>query len=257
MPDEIVAGAPAATTPAAPAAPAVPSAPLNVGADAIPAAPSAAAPPAPPPATPGGDEPIVYAPTGDAGLDLALKFVGDRGLDVDHPAMRAAENGDFSLIKAYLASMGDKAQGWEQYVALAEKAVAGKAEAAAAQVAKTTQIVHDAVGGPEAWGQIQAWAKDNADPDERSAINDAFAKGGFIAKAVAEKLANLHRNATGTVVKPAEAVRGGNPSVTANSNTLLNPREYAAAVQELARRVGANKIDDHPEYAALKLRARA
>jgi len=65
---------------------------------------------------------VQYNKTGDPGLDMALSFIGKLGIGPDHPAIVAARQGDFAFIKAELAGRGDKAQGWEQYLSLAEKA---------------------------------------------------------------------------------------------------------------------------------------
>ena len=87
--------APAATPPATPpAAPAAGQPPAGVVTPAKPADgvlladPAPATPPAPNPDT--SDE-FSYDPTGDAGLDYALNFVGKLGYGDTHPAIQAAQ----------------------------------------------------------------------------------------------------------------------------------------------------------------------
>ena len=125
---EALGGATAAPPPQAPAqgqtgAPAVPPAQ-----PAVPPAPPAT-PPAnvlldtpPAPVTPNPDttQEFTYDPTGDAGLDYALNFVGKLGYGDTHPAIIAAQKGDFSLIRADLATKG--VAGSDAVMALAEQA---------------------------------------------------------------------------------------------------------------------------------------
>lgn len=58
-----------------------------------PPAPAAPAVPAAPAAPVPVDGAVLYEPTGDVGLDLALEFVGKAGIASDHPAMVAAAGG--------------------------------------------------------------------------------------------------------------------------------------------------------------------
>jgi hypothetical protein len=146
---------------------------------------------------------------------MALGFVGRLGITPDHPAMKAAANGDHSLLKAHLASLGDKAKGWEQYVALAEKSHADGKTVAEQKAAATAQLVHDAAGGVEAWTEIQTWAKANAEPNERAEVNAALKAGGMQAQAMVAYLKGLYEGASGTTVKPAEAVV---PAAKPNAN---------------------------------------
>ena len=64
---------------------------------------AAATTPAPNPDT---SNEFAYDATGDAGLDYALNFVGKLGYGDTHPAIMAAQKGDFSLIRAELATKG-------------------------------------------------------------------------------------------------------------------------------------------------------
>jgi len=232
--------APAATAAAAPAVPANPTTPAAQTASDTPAAP----------------QPVVWEKTGDAGLDMALGFVGARGFGPQHPAVQAAVRGDFSLLKAELAGMGDKAIGYEAYVALAEKAYEQDKARAEAQEAMSVQAVHSAVGGEAAWAEIHQWAKANADPHERAEINAMMDAGPRQAKAAALYLKTLYENANGSVQAPASAVKpgaSGHRSSTAGG-PITDAREYSRLVLELEKKVGKANIQDHPEYLQLKQR---
>jgi hypothetical protein len=242
-----VAGTPPAGTPPAPSpAPA----PANIG-----EAPAAPAPAPHQPEAPGTI--ITYNPTGDAGLDMALGFVGKLGLSPTHPAMAAAQNGDFGMLKAHLASLGDKATGWQQYVALAEQAHATGKVAADAKHAENLALVQEAAGGPEQWTAIQKWAAENAEPHERESVNAALKQGGIAAKAMVQYLAGLYNRAPGTVVAPASAT---NPAAKAQTSSqeggALTAAQYAKEVQAARVKLGFN-FDGSREYQSLQARREA
>ncbi|MFN9504294.1 MAG: hypothetical protein ACK57J_07040 [Rubrivivax sp.] len=251
----------AAPAPAAPAAPA-PAPAASPAPAPVPAAPAPApAAPAPAPAAPASAPAaqVVFEPTGDAKLDLALSFVAKLGIDGEHPGIKAAEAGDFSILKATLAGLGQQAAGWEQYMALGEEAVGARKAAAEAKAKADKAAIVSAVGSEEAWNTVQAWATANAEPAEREAVNAALAAGGIAAKAMALYLKQLHDGAAGTTVVPQSAV---NPAATTGgasgpgSNGPLSPREYAAAVAELNMQL-RGRIDGSPQYAALQARRAA
>ena len=239
----------AAAAPAAPAAPTVPA--------AAPAAPTqGAAPAAPAEGQDQGPQPVEWAKTGDAGLDMALSFVGARGFGPQHPAVLAAVQGDFSLLRAELAGMGDKATGYEAYVALAEKAYQADKARADAQYEQSVQAVTEVVGGTENWQAIHQWAKANADERERAEINAMFDAGPRQAKAAALYLKTLYENAHGTLTPGARVAKenaSGHYTPTAGG-PITSAREYAQAVLALEQKVGKANIQDHPEYHQLQQR---
>lgn len=268
MAEAIVMGAPAPVapatgTPAAPAAPTAPAAPVAPAAPAAPQPPVALTgepPKAPAPAPqepvePVGTGPIEYERTGDVALDMALGFVGKQGLGPEHPAMMAAMDGNFALLKAELASRGDKAQGWEQFIALAEKSYADTKAANEARAAKDREAIYGAVGGEAQWAAIQQWASANAEPEEKAEVNAALAAGGRQAKAMAVYLAQLYAQASGTTVNPANPL---SPNATGGAPTsgALSPRQYTEAVRELHAKLGG-RMEDSREYAQLKARRAA
>lgn len=240
------APSPSATPPAAPAAPA---APLNIG--EVPAVP--AAPAAPAPTAAGAPTPVEYEPTGDPGMDLFLSFIGKQGFGADDPAVKAAEVGDFSLLRAQLALKGDKAQGWEQLVALGEKSFNAQLEASKAKAAKDAAAIHSAVGGAENWAKVQAWAAQNAEPEERTAVNAALKAGGIAAKAMALYLNQLY---SGT--NPPKAGKDALPNGGATPNPVspISLAEFNQQSAAMARKTGG-RMTHTPEYQALLARYHA
>lgn len=245
------APAPAPVDPAAPAAPApapqTPPAPAALDlATPAPAAP-AAAPVAPPePAA------VAFAETGDPGLDFALGFLGKLGIGPELPEMQAALSGDFGLLAAKLATMGDKAKGHEQVLALAKQSYERQSSAAQAKVAEATRAVHEAVGGEETWNAIKTWAAESIPEEDRTAISAVLKAGGPAAAIVAEGLRARYAAQPGATVRGAGVVADGArlaPSATAAG---LTAKEFTQAVATLARRVG--DVDGHPEYKALQAR---
>jgi len=260
------ATAPAVAATPAPAVPETPAAPAAAAPAPTPApipAPTVGEDAAPAPEAPTGtaDEAgvVVYDTTGDPGMDMALGFVGKLGLLPTHPAMVKAAEGDFSFIKAHLASLGDKATGWEQHIALAEQSWGRNVKAAEDLNKSITTTVHKAAGGEANWSAISGWAKANADPKERETINKMLAAGPVEARAATLMLRQMYEAAGGTTVTPANPLKGDTPSANANVVSLapLSPKEYGAAVMELnARKPGAADRGD-PEYKQLQQRALA
>lgn len=227
--------------------------------------PAPAAAPAPAPTqAPAADTPAIdvdavtpyeYAEIpDDPGLTMALKFVGKLGLTPESPELKAAMEGDFNFIKAKLASMGAKAQGFEHYIALAEKSFANHVTEHSAKVAAAETAIHAAVGGPEQWQTIQAWASANADVGEKEQINAMLNAGGFQARAAAALLHSMHSNAVGTVVNPANAAPGAASASAPASGAPLTAAEYANEVSKLVRQYGARGAQSAPEMKVLDQR---
>lgn len=210
-------------------------------------------PPAAPtePTAPSGE---AFEPTGDAGLDLAASWIQGLGIAADDPAIIAAmDDGNFDFLKAKLASLGDKARGWEQYIALAEKGMGNLKTTATAKANETLGVIHEAVGGAEAWEPIKEWASANADPAEKEAINAMFEQGGLAARAAASLLNSMYQQAAGTTVEPMAATTSA-PASSKGTNAALSPSDYAAELNKLAAKIGSHRLDDSPEYAALRQR---
>ena len=198
---------------------------------------------------------VAYEPTGDVGLDMALDFVGKAGIGVDHPAMKAAAQGDFTILKATLAAKG--AKGWEQFVALGEAAYEKVSKTEADKAAASKAAVYKEAGGEEAWKEVQTWASANATPEEKAEINRLLNQGGLAAKGAVKYLVDAYSRATNVVVNPrdplANAARGG---ADTGANAPLSPRAYADAVQQLNNKLGG-RLEGSKEYASLQQRRAA
>jgi hypothetical protein len=188
-----------------------------------------------------GDTPVYeFEPTGDPGLDLALDFVGKLGIDETNPAFAAAINGDFSLLDALLSSMGDKAKGYEKFIALAEKAYKESQAADLASKQAIATAVHNVVGGEAQWTAIQEWARTQATPEEKQQLN-------------AMLIAAQYEKAGGVVSNPTSATSryGASANGSPAPQAPLTRREAVAKSNELARRIGSHNLENSPEYKAI------
>ena len=238
---------PPAAPPAAPGTPPVATPPGTVAAAPVPAV---ALPTEKPPVTPNAStaEEFSYDPTGDAGLDYALNFVGKLGYGDAHPAIIAAQQGDFTLIKAELATKG--VAGSDAVIALAEQAHARASEKHKASEAELAQVAATAAGSAENWTLVREWAASNADTAEKAQVNAALAQGGFIAKAVIDGLVGLYRSKH-TLPKEAEPVATAGAAASSAAASPMTAQAYAKAVQELTAKYGA-RTEDTAEYAAIQ-----
>jgi hypothetical protein len=194
---------------------------------------------------------IEYVETGDPGLDLALAFVGNLGIDETHPAMASAINGDFKAIKEHLASLGDKAKGWEKHVALAEQSYKAAVAADNATNTAITNAVHETVGGEAEWAKIKAWASKEADPEEKVTINKMLTGSPTEARAAALMLQGLYDKASNVIREPANPTKGSAGGPPVPTNTPLTRREAVLETNKLVQRFGSNGIEQNPEYRAL------
>lgn len=201
----------------------------------------------------GEPEVIEYEQTGDPGLDYALSFLGKAGYSDDNPAMQAAINGDFSLLKADLAAKG--VQGWEQAVALAERAY----ETAVAERAERINQVQDAVTQvAEAmgvdWEAAVEFAREHATPQEVETINKLF-EDPYTAKMAALWISHAFTNSPNTSAPPARApVRPDSiPADSAPAGGTITRAEFAQEAQKLHRRFG-DSYNQTAEYRALARR---
>lgn len=223
---------------------------LNIGDPAEPVSNINAVKPELIPETPAVAEVVAYEPTGDVGLDMALDFIGKAGISVEHPAMKAAQAGDFALLKATLAQKG--VQGWEQFVALGEAAynkVSSENEAKAK--ASRDAIVAEA-GGAEEWGAIQKWAGENATPEEKAQINKMLNAGGIEARSAVKYLVDVYNKANNVVREPLDPIAKAGRAASV-SNAPLSASDYAKEVAALNRKLGG-RMEDSKEYADLQRR---
>lgn len=191
---------------------------------------------------------ITYPKTGDVGMDTALEWIGKLGIGMDHPAMQATLDGDFSLIRAHLATLGDKAAGAEQMCNLAEEANTRFVERANAAAAAISTAVSGVLG--EGQKDILAWASQNATADEKRSINAMLAADPVQARAAATILLNAYQAASGTVVEPASAITATTGDAPAQSLTRISRSEFARETNKLHAKYGAG-YNQSTEYATL------
>lgn len=204
---------------------------------------------------PGEPQEIKFEPTGDPGLDLTLGFLGRLGFDIDHPAMAAAGNGDFGLLKAELALLGDKARGWEQVLAVGEAAYTKKQEAFKEKAAKDAAAMAEAAGGVDQWNKVKEWAGKNAEPEERTQINAALKQGGMVGQAMAAFLATQWAQA-GNVTDRGRSAVNENAGIAGGQPSSVSPADYAKGINELKKQYG-HQFTNTTEYQELQARRRA
>ena len=243
--------APAATPPAPPpAAPAAGQPPVGVATPAQPAPGVLLDDPAPPPApNPDTSNEFAYDSTGDAGLDYALNFVGKLGYGDTHPAMQAAQKGDFSLIRAELATKG--VAGSDAVLALAEQAYTRFAAEDAKKATELSGFAAQAAGSAENWAVVRAWAAVEATPQEKAQVNAAIAQGGLVAQGVISQLVSLYQQKHTLPKDAAPVAKPGAGSGAATTAGTMTAQAYAQAVEQLRQKYG-NNTDSTPEYAALQ-----
>lgn len=195
---------------------------------------------------------VIYDETGDAGLDLALSFIGSLGIAGNDPVMVAAANGDFSFLEAKLSTMGDEARGWEKHVQIGKDAFERQLNSFKAEQEATNKAVHAIAGGEKNWKAIVEWAGKTADAAEKEALNQMFDAGGFQAQAAARALVSAYQSAQGTTITPANPAATAS-GVPAQAPTRLTQADYHNEVSKLFNRLG-NAMDTSPEYAELKRR---
>jgi len=199
-----------------------------------------------------GPEQVQYAETGDATLDYVLGYIGSYGLGPDHPAVKAAQNGEFDQLEIELAKAD--AKGYDKVLNLARKSYDSFASQQQEAAQQTQQILHDTVGGEEQWGEIQQWAAANAEPEEKEVINKLLGEGGLSARIAAQFLQSAYRDATGTEFKGKAAAADPAPARQAGEgNGPITRRELAAEAQKLHAKYG-DAYQQSPEYKALARR---
>lgn len=211
----------------------------------------------PAPVAPPAEQPAPFAPTGDAAMDVALDFFSKAGLKPDSVALTLAQKGDFSVLKAELAAKGK--QGWEAFVNIAEQSFGRAKSAAEAKAASTKAAVLAVAGDEETWNAIKTFVAEKADAAELAEINAALKSGGLLAKATAKYMKDAYVAGGGKLPGAAEeeVLSPNRARPESNANGPLTAAEYSAAVQALAAKVGAHRVDGTAEYKALQARRRA
>lgn len=206
-----------------------------------------------PPAVEGLEaNPVVYDATGNAGLDLALEFIGGLGFGPEHPALTAASDGDFAPLKEAMGKLGDKAKGWERYVKLGEEAYSNQANTRKEADEKALKSIVEAAGGKDDWEAIRSWASANATDAEKVEVNAALKMGGRVATQMVQALrtqwlAKAERDAPSAVKDSART--------NATSTEVLTAEAYQKEVAALHRKHrGDLEGRGYKEYEALQHR---
>lgn len=200
------------------------------------------------------EEAVEYAETGDPTLDYVLGYVGSHGLGPDHPAIKAAQQGEFDQLEVELAKRD--AKGYDKVLNLARKSYDGHIGKQKEAAEKTQEAIYQAVGGEEEWKAVSSWASENAEPEEKEAINKMFEQGGFAAQVAADFLARQYREASGTEYKGKKAGGDEAPANPGPKDTgPITRRELAEKAGELRQKYGEDYIRS-PEYKALVKRTK-
>lgn len=201
-------------------------------------------------------ETFAYDETGDPGMDIALGFIGRLGIAPDDPAMVKAGEGDFTFLRAKLAALGDKAQGWEQMLNLGETAYQNAVKEIEKQAATAQAAVHKIVGGAERWGEVQAWARANAEPEEKAAINAMLSAGPIQARAAALLLNQLFDASGNATVQPRSAASAtASTAAPAAGHGPLSRSEYMNEMNALIAREGIGAVNNNSAaYQSLQAR---
>ena len=194
-----------------------------------------------------------YDPTGNASLDYALSFVGELGYGPAHPAILAAQEGNFHLIAAELAREG--VRGADQVIALAKQAYEQEKGKVEAQKAELTKFAYDVAGGEANWKQVQSWASTNATPQEKQQINALLASGGFAAQSAINFLVTQYSKVN-TLNKAPAAVAKANAGGSRGQDvgSAISAQEYGQLVQQLIYANGGRDVSHTREYQDLQAR---
>lgn len=194
-----------------------------------------------------------YDPTGNASLDYALSFVGELGYGPNHPAILAAQDGNFHLIAAELAREG--VRGADAVIALAKEAYEQEKQKVEGQKQEIAKFAFEAAGGQENWKQVQAWASSNATPAEKQQINSMLAAGGFAAQSAISFLVQQYSKVN-TLSKAPARVAKANAGASRGQDVggALSAAEYGRLVQELVYANGGRDVTHTREYQDLQAR---
>lgn len=203
------------------------------------------------------DTTFEYNPTGDTSLDLALQFVGRLGFGPDREDMKAAQAGDFTKLEANLKALGDKAKGYERYVAAAKESYQRVVAAKKSKEDGIVKTIEDSVGGAANWKLIHAWVSKEASAEQKAEITAAFGAGQYAAAAMARQLAELYKQSGVSAIPPKNAVSEDAEGASgASGKGPLSPAEFKAESARLYAKYGG-RAEFRPEYQEMIARRRA
>lgn len=226
--------------------PVAPGAPAPAAAAPAPAAPPAA-PATPPAAEPASAPEEVFEPSGNGNVDYALGVISKAGIGPNHPAAKAAMEGDFGMLRHALAAAG--VQGSDHLIAMIEREAIAESEREAADAKSIGEAVVSVAGSPEHWEDVVSWARTNADADEVETINGLLASKGT-AKIAAHYLVSMYDASLGDKEPLRSAVPAGASVAQAQPQGKLSRQEFAREADKLYRQYGDAYVNT-PAYKAL------
>lgn len=233
-------GAPAGGAVAAPAA-----APANASTTD----PKENAAPAAEPAKPA----VSYESTGNSNADYALGQIAAAGIGPDHPAAKAAMEGNFTLLKHALAAAN--VPGGDHLVDMLFDAATSAADAEEAFNQQVTADVHALAGSKEHWDTVMEWGRANADEGEKEALNELFGNP-KTHKIAAGYLLSMYDRAGGEREAAAPVVNADGAAARAGrqaAQTPLTRAEFAKEAKLLRDKMGDQYVMS-AEYQALGAR---
>lgn len=192
-----------------------------------------------------------FAPAeGDPGLNYAMKFLAGNGFNADNPAVAAAFEGDFSLLKAELAQKG--IAGWEQALGLAEQSYGRHVKSQEERADAVGAIVSEfAEQQGVDWEQAVAHVAGSAKPEERTALNQLLADPAT-AHIAAGYITSAFINHGDTEIEPAARATGSNVTTPrVSGGEPLSRREYTAELGKLRQQLGDDSYMQSPQAQAL------
>lgn len=191
-----------------------------------------------------------FAPAeNDPGLNYAMKFLAGNGFNAGDPAVAAAFEGDFSLLKAELAQKG--IAGWEQALGLAEQSYERHVKENDAKAAKVGELVGgiaEAMGVD--WEAAVGHVSKSASSEEKSALNTLLSDPAT-AHIAARFIAGSFIESGDTEIEPAARATGAEAkSIQTPAGGPLSRQEYTAELAKLRRAVGPDYMST-PQAAAL------
>jgi hypothetical protein len=190
---------------------------------------------------------VEYAPTGDAGLDLALQFVGELGFGPERADMKAAMAGDFSLLSKSLKELGPVAKGYERSIKVAEESYKRIIDGRKAKDDAVMSAITSAAGGVEQWNAVHEWVAAEADDQQKADITAAFKAGAFSAGAMARQLTEMYKASGKSTLAPKSAVKATAGVVADVTGGAMTAQQYKEEIRRLETKYGY-RLQDTDEY---------
>lgn len=177
----------------------------------------------------------------DPGLNYATKFLATNGFNADNPAVAAAFDGDFSLIKAELAQKG--IAGWEQALGLAEQSYdrhVKAGEATAKEVGGIVTKVAEEAGVD--WEQAITHVGKTATAEEKTAINTLLGNP-KTAHIAAQFITGAFRNSGEVEFDPQASATQNGDNGKPSAGGKLTRVEYTGEMKKLRDALGDGYLD--------------